>query len=53
MTLDGWRRWCPQAFHWYNHRHYHEALAHFTPREVWINLPAQELASDATQAATS
>ena len=34
MTFDEWRRWCPQAFHWYNHRHHHESLAHFTPAEV-------------------
>ena len=34
MNFDEWRRWCPRAFHWYNHRHHHEALAHFTPAEV-------------------
>jgi putative transposase len=30
MTFDQWRRGCPQAFHWYNYRHHHESLAHFT-----------------------
>ena len=30
MTFDQWRRWCPQAFHWYHPRHHHESLAHFT-----------------------
>jgi len=34
MSFHQWRRWCPQAFHWYNHRHHHESLAHFTPAEV-------------------
>jgi len=34
MSLEQWRSWCPQAFHWYNHRHHHAGIAHFTPAEV-------------------
>lgn len=34
MTYDQWRAWCPDAFHWYNHRHHHASIAHFTPAEV-------------------
>jgi transposase InsO family protein len=34
MTYDQWRAWCPEAFHWYNHRHHHASIAHFTPAEV-------------------
>jgi transposase InsO family protein len=34
ISESQWRRWCPQAFHRYNHRHHHESLAHFTPAEV-------------------
>jgi putative transposase len=35
MGYDQWRQWCPQAFHWYNHRHRHQSIAHFTPAEVY------------------
>ena len=33
MGRDQWRRWCSQAFHWYNHRH--QSIARFTPAEVY------------------
>ncbi|MBM3408933.1 MAG: hypothetical protein FJY25_16710 [Betaproteobacteria bacterium] len=29
-----WRGAHPEAFHWYNHRHHHASIAHFTPAEV-------------------
>jgi transposase InsO family protein len=43
MALGQWLRWCPQALHWYHHRH--ESIAHFIPAEVYSGrrLPCREL----------
>mgnify|MGYP000269721269 CR=1 FL=1 len=35
MNFDQWNAWCPELVDWYNRRHHHEGLAHFTPQEVF------------------
>jgi len=43
MSFDQWNAWCPELFDWYNHRHHHEGLSHFTPHQVFTGAHTQLL----------
>jgi transposase InsO family protein len=35
MSFDQWNAWCVELFEWYNRRHHHEGIGHFTPEQVF------------------
>jgi len=43
LTFDQWNAWCPQLLDWYNRRHHHEGIGHFTPEQVFTGEHARLL----------
>ena len=35
LSFDQWSAWCHELFEWYNRRHHHEGIGHFTPHQVF------------------